>query len=151
MSRVLLISVKPEFAEKIFTGTKRIELRKSRPRVAAGDIVIVYSTLPEKAVVGICAVKEVLTETPVALWKNYHEELGIDKKRYFEYYKDIGIAVGIVLTSTQRFLEKIPLETIRKDFPQFSPPQTFKYFQRDEVIKAYRTYAAALPMVKSSY
>lgn len=144
MSKVLLISVKPEFAEKIFAGVKRIELRKSRPSVTAGDIVIVYSTLPEKAVLGSCTVKEVVTDTPVALWNTYHNELGIDKKRYFEYYKDMGIAVGIVLTSVQKFPEKIPLETIRKDFPQFTPPQTFKYFQRNELIKAYKAYAGVL-------
>lgn len=138
MNRVLLISVKPEFANKIFDGSKRIELRKSRPNIGAGDIVVIYSTVPEKAVIGICAVNEVLEETPDYIWKNHYQVLGIDKKRYFEYYKDSDIAIGIVLTPIQKLPKKIPLDSIRKTFPRFSPPQTFRYFDRLDLVRVYR-------------
>lgn len=142
MSKILLISVKPEFAERIFNGTKQIELRKSSPNVSSGDIVIVYSTLPEKAVIGTCVIKEVIKRSPTQLWKMHSDQLGIDKKRYFEYYKDSNIAVGIVLTSIEKFSNKISLDSIKKHFPKFSPPQTFKYltkWQVDSVVNEVRS------------
>ena len=37
--RALFISIKPEFVEKIFNGTKTIELRKSVPRVKKNDLI----------------------------------------------------------------------------------------------------------------
>ena len=41
---VLLISIKPEYANKIFDEqTKQVELRRVRTRVKAGDIVVVYA------------------------------------------------------------------------------------------------------------
>jgi predicted transcriptional regulator len=139
MSKVLLISVKPEFAEKIFDGSKQIELRKCAPNISTGDMVIVYSTVPEKAVVGTCVVKAVITKSPAELWRKHSTKLGIDRKRYLEYFKDREKAIGIVLSSTQRLKSKIKLAEIKRSFPNFSPPQTFKYFSRKTVDLAYKS------------
>jgi predicted transcriptional regulator len=138
MSKVLLISVKPEFAEKIFNGTKQIELRKCTPNVSTGDKVIVYSTVPEKAVLGTCIVKAVIKESPAKLWRIHSSKLGIDRKRYFEYYKNQELAIGIVLTSIEKFAHKITLDLIKKHYPKFSPPQTFKYFSQWQFEQAYK-------------
>ena len=44
---ILLISVKPEFAEKILRGEKTIELRKSAPKkVDIEDYILIYVTSP---------------------------------------------------------------------------------------------------------
>lgn len=131
MSKVVVISIKPEFVNKIFDGTKKIELRKASPDSKPGDLMIVYSTSPEMAVIGICRIKKILKSTPQKIWDDYSEVLGIDERRFFEYYGDSKKAVGIVIESTRRFRSKIPLINIKKKFPRFAPPQTFKYFSRD--------------------
>lgn len=131
MSKVIILSIKPEFSNRIFEGTKKIELRKSRPKVEEGDLVLVYNTLPDKAVVGICKVKEVIQSTPNEIWDNYSNDLGIDKKRYFEYYLGRDKAVGLKIDSFRKFKNRISLDTIREFLPGFSPPQTFKYYNRD--------------------
>jgi predicted transcriptional regulator len=133
MGRILLISVRPEFAEKILNGTKTIELRKSSPSVEVGDLVIIYSTLPEKAIVGTCVVKEIIKKSPLQLWRSYSRKMGIDKKRYFEYFKDSNVAIGIVLTGIDKLDKKLSLESVRKVIPKFSPPQTFKYLNRSQI------------------
>lgn len=132
MTKVLLISVKPEFASKILCGEKQIELRKSSPDISPGDTVIIYSTQPEKAVLGSCVVKEVIRHSPDYLWRKYSSKLGIDRKRYFEYFDRCEVAVGIVFSAFNRYDNKIPLDSIRKAFPGFSPPQTFKYLSRNQ-------------------
>ena len=138
MGKAVLISIKPEFAEKIFNGYKTIELRKCMPNVVEDDIVIVYCTVPVKAIIGICRVKKIIKTTPYKLWKLYSKSLGIDHQRYLQYYNNSTVAIGIELTDITRLTEEITLTTIKQQLPFFSPPQTFKYFSRNEIIRHYK-------------
>ena len=131
MSKVIILSIKPEFSDRIFEGTKKIELRKSKPSLEENDLILIYNTLPDKAVVGICKVKEIIQSTPDEIWDKYSDDLGIDKKRYFEYYFGRDKAIGLKIDSFRKFKNKISLDTIRELIPSFSPPQTFKYYNRD--------------------
>ncbi|CAM1360722.1 conserved hypothetical protein [Tenacibaculum litopenaei] len=131
MSKVVILSIKPEFSDRIFEGTKKIELRKSKPNLKKGDLIIVYNTLPDKAIVGVCKVNEIIQSTPDEIWNNYSTDLGIDKKRYFEYYLGRDKAVGLRIDSFRKFKNRISLDTIREFLPDFTPPQTFKYYNRD--------------------
>jgi predicted transcriptional regulator len=65
---ILLISIKPEYANKIFEGSKTVELRRVRPRLREDDIVIVYASCPEKALVGWFEVEDIIEEHPNKLW-----------------------------------------------------------------------------------
>lgn len=137
MSKVLLISVKPEYADKIVAGEKTIELRKACPNVAKDDIVIIYSTVPVKAVIGICRVEEIIKLKPSVMWRNHKEKLGIDRKPYMAYYEDMETAVGIVLKSACRLDSKIELSSIKRLFPKFSPPQTFRYYPKNDIFRTF--------------
>lgn len=134
MSKIILVSIKPEFVDKIFNHTKKIELRKVSPNANPGDLMIIYSTYPEMAIVGICRIERVIRDTPVEIWKKHSDYLGIDKARFFDYYSNSTYAVGIVIDNARRLRSKIPLQSIKNRFPSFSPPQTFKYFSRKVVL-----------------
>ncbi|MFC5048308.1 ASCH domain-containing protein [Aquimarina hainanensis] len=134
MSKVIILSIKPEFSDQIFEGTKKIELRKSKPNVGKDDLVIIYNTIPDKAIVGICKITEIIQSTPDEIWNNYSNDLGIDKDRYFQYYFGRDKAVGLKIDSFRRFKKKISLDKIREFIPSFSPPQTFKYYNRDSLM-----------------
>lgn len=127
MERSLFISVKPEFVEKIFNGSKTIELRKSAPNVKKDDVIIIYSTSPIMAVIGTCKVKDILILKPAKLWNEHSSRFGIDRKRYFDYYDGKDIAVGIVLKEVKKFNKQIPLSKLRSKFANFHPPQTYRY------------------------
>jgi len=133
MANVLVVSIKPEFAQKIFNGEKSIELRKSAPHVSPGDTMVVYCTDPVKAVIGICEVKEILKMNPGQLWRNHNGALGIDKKRFEAYFSNVATAVGIVLASAVRLDVEIPLATIKENIPSFQPPQTFRYYKKSQL------------------
>jgi len=131
MNKVTLISVKPEFALRILDGSKTIELRKSAPKVSEGDVIVLYSTSPEMAVIGYCTVKGLIKSSPKSIWESHSKELGIDKKRFFEYYQGRTSAIGIVLSNSTKLTEKVPLSKVRELMPTFQPPQTFKYLSFD--------------------
>ncbi|MCW3072010.1 MAG: hypothetical protein JWQ09_6061 [Segetibacter sp.] len=128
----MFISVKPEFVEKIFNGSKTIELRKSAPNIKKDDVIIIYSTSPVMAVIGTCRVKEIISLKPTNLWNVYSHKFGIERKRYFEYYEGKEIAIGIVLKDVKKINTQIPLSKLRAKFKNFHPPQTFRYFDKKQ-------------------
>lgn len=130
MNKALFISVKPEFVEKIFNGQKAIELRKSVPGVENGDMVIIYSSSPIMAIIGTATIKEIISTTPTKMWSEHSTKLGIDKKRYLEYYNGKQVAVGIVLKGKEKLENPISLKEFRKKFSRFQPPQTFRYIDQ---------------------
>lgn len=142
MKNVLFISVKPEYAHKIISGEKTIELRKVAPKASENDIVIIYSTNPEKAIIGICKVASVIKLKPTTMWANHKNNLGINKKSYTDYYRDADKAVGIVLKSACKLDMQIDLSAIKQIFPKFSPPQTYRYYTKNSILRTYLQIAS---------
>ena len=127
----LFISVKPEFAEKIITKEKRIELRKVRPRVRIGDYVIIYASSPVKSVVGFGLVQQIIETTPEQMWIDNSSSLGIDKVRFDSYYNGRNRAIGIKIEKIQQ-ITPLPLENLRNITPNFQPPQVYRYVSETE-------------------
>jgi predicted transcriptional regulator len=126
--KYLFISIKEKYVNQILNGSKRIELRKSRPSVDVGDHVIIYCTSPIKAIVGTAKVENVISYTPSEMWRLNSKSLGINRKEYFEYYSKSDKAIGIVLSDVEKLSFSICLSLIKSQMPKFTPPQTYKYF-----------------------
>ena len=124
--KYLFISVKPEFAQKIITKEKKIELRKVRPNVKTGDYVIIYASAPVKSVIGLGMIKQIIETTPKQMWKKHSSVLGIDKARFNDYYNGKERSIGIKIDKIQQ-ITPIHLEDLRNITPNFQPPQVYKY------------------------
>jgi predicted transcriptional regulator len=129
----LLISVKPEYADKIFAGAKTVELRRTRPRLLKGDLVLIYVTSPIKALAGACEVVEVIEGTPEALWGIVQDQAGVSVEEFCEYYAGAAIGFGIHLNNARRLPEPFHLEELRTEWPSFHPPQSYRYLSPEQV------------------
>lgn len=65
----VLLSIKPEFAEKILNGTKRFEFRKGIFKNPQISTVVIYATMPLGKVVGQFRIESILSDEPESLWK----------------------------------------------------------------------------------
>src|SRR6266498_2030629 len=65
----ILLSIKPEFANKILKGIKKYEYRKRIFR--GGDVtsVVVYSTKPVGKIVGEFEIESIIRDTPYNVWQ----------------------------------------------------------------------------------
>jgi predicted transcriptional regulator len=135
MDKILLISIKPQYVEKILGGTKTVELRKCIPKIPRNGHVVIYSTAPEMAIVGFGVVKEIVNTAPLNLWRSHGTQMGIDKAAYLDYYKNSETAVGLVLESITKLNHPISLSFIKGRISRFSPPQTFRYLTDSETKK----------------
>ncbi len=64
----VLLSIKPEFAEKILNGTKKFEFRKGIFKNNNITTVVIYATMPVGKVVGQFSIDGILKNDPEALW-----------------------------------------------------------------------------------
>ena len=129
---VLLLSIRPEYAEKIFDGTKKIELRRVRPRLEEGDLVIVYASSPTKALLGAFEVERVIEKLVINLWNDVEKEAGINLKEFFNYYEGKSIGFGICVKTIQIFHPPVELERLRQEWSDFRPPQGYRYLTQSE-------------------
>ncbi len=140
MTKFLFLSIKPKYVEKIFNGEKTIELRKCKPNVKEGDFIIIYSTTPEKSVVGFGKIKNVIDIAPSSLWEKHSHVLGINKDDYDRYFRNCNRSIGIEIMSLCKFDLALSLVKIKAKYPGFTPPQTFKYLSK---FQAFRIYLSA--------
>jgi len=119
----VLLSIKPEYANKIFDGSKKYEFRKAifkNPRVKT---IVVYSSSPVQKVIGEFEIEYVLAEKPGNLWQKTQKHSGISKEFFFTYFEGRMQGYAIKIKKPKKY--KKPL-CIRSDFDA-TPPQSFLY------------------------
>lgn len=131
--KVLLISIRPRFADLILGGSKTVELRRIRPAVDEGDRVLLYASSPVRELIGSCTVAGVDVGSADELWKSHGDHSGVSRSEFDHYFEGAVRAVGISLREPRRVRRPRTLAELRRRLPGFSPPQSFGYLSAEEV------------------
>ena len=123
--KVVLMSIKPEFAHKIFEGVKKFEFRKQVFKDASVKKVIVYSSSPEQKVIGEFEIETILSGTPNNIWIQTNFSSGITQEFYNKYFEGRDKAFAIKVASTKKYRKQKSLA----DFNVQSAPQSFAYVE----------------------
>lgn len=121
-----LLSIKPEFAEKILAGEKQYEFRRTTFRDADSiEFVYMYASAPKKRIVGGFTMGRIVEATPEELWELFGDQSGIDDRgRFMAYFEGVETGYAITIEYTYRLQEPVdPEET----FDHFVPPVSFYY------------------------
>lgn len=124
----VLLSIKPEFAERIFDGTKRFEFRRSVFRDRSIRTVVVYVTRPVGMIVGEFDVAGIITCTPDGLWERTRSHAGISREFFDSYFEGRESANAIEVAEARRFASPIEPSTAIENFV---PPQSYMYVRDD--------------------
>lgn len=127
--RALLLSVRPRFASSILDGTKTAEVRRQRPAVNPGTLVIIYATKPVGAIVGTARISRISSGSPDDMWEQHHESTGITRFEFNTYLSGAETAYILTLHNIQKLEPLLTLEQIRAD-TTFQPPQSFRYLSQ---------------------
>jgi predicted transcriptional regulator len=129
----LLVSVKPRYAELLLSGVKTVELRRVRPQIAAGGLVLIYASSPAMQMVGTGTVAAIATDKLDEIWRRYAGQTGLDRPTYDAYFAGREIAVAITLIDVRPLRNGIPLAELRRRISGFRPPQSFRYMPQSHV------------------
>ncbi|WP_409565227.1 ASCH domain-containing protein [Methylobacterium sp. J-078] len=120
----ILLSIKPEFAEKILKGEKRYEFRRAIHSNRSVDIVVIYMTAPIQKIVGEFRIDSILSDSPDKIWDKTHQFAGISRENYDIYFKSRKLAYALSIGSVTKY--PIPIDP-KLTMPSFTPPQSFMY------------------------
>ena len=128
----LLLSLKPRYADLIFEGVKKAELRRRALARMEGRDVFVYVTSPIMELRGGFRVGEVWTGTPQDIWKKVSEWAGVNKDDFDAYYTGQSIAYALEITDVWEFANPPGLSMLRSRFDNFIVPQSWRYVKPEE-------------------
>lgn len=119
----VVLSIKPEFANKIFDGSKKFEFRKAIFKNKDVKWIIVYSSSPVQKVIGEFEIAKIYNDDLDSLWKLTKKYSGISEDYFYQYFSDRQKGFAIKIKNMRKY--KNP-KCLREDF-KLNPPQSFAY------------------------
>lgn len=141
----ILLSIRPEHAERIFQGSKSYELRKVIPSFPFNRVFL-YET-GGRGVVGCFEVGRVLNEPIKRLW-SVVGNAATTRDRFFEYFKTVGRGYAIEVKNPTRFREPIGVGHLNGQVGMLSPPQNFMALHFGDALYSVLERARAMAVQK---
>lgn len=126
MQTSVLLSIKPEFVSKIFSGQKRYEFRRAIFKSASVSRVVVYASSPVQRVVGEFEIGEILQLCKCELWRRTEKHSGIEKHYFDEYFNGRTTGFAIRILSPHQYATPVRLSAFCNTD---RPPQSFMYLE----------------------
>jgi predicted transcriptional regulator len=120
----VVLSIKPEFAFKIFDGTKKFEFRKAIFKNAKIKTVIVYASSPVQQVIGEFDIERIINKDIDSLWKLTKAFSGITEDYFYEYFANRTDGFAIQIKRAKKYKQP---KCLRADY-NLVPPQSFAYY-----------------------
>lgn len=133
MVESIMLSINPEYAERILAGLKKYEFRKRLANKTV-DKIIIYSTFPIMKVVGEVKVIKIISSSPSALWEQTKKSAGISRDKYRQYFKGCKVAYAYQLGEVIQYDPPKQLSEFNVDLP----PQSFIYLSNGGNNKSYK-------------
>jgi predicted transcriptional regulator len=122
----VVLSIKPEFANKIFDGSKRFEFRKSIFKNENIKTILVYSSSPVQKVIGEFKIEKIIKHDLETLWDLTKEFSGITKEYFYQYFADKEHGFAIKIKTKTKYRKP---KCLREDY-NLTPPQSFAYWTK---------------------
>lgn len=119
----VLLSIKPEYAYKIFEGKKKFEFRKVIFKNPNVKTVVVYASSPVQRVIGEFQIDNILSSEPCEIWRKTKKYSGISEDFFYKYFADREIAHAIKISTYKKYKQSLNLFENYKVLP----PQSYVY------------------------
>ena len=124
----ILLSIKPQFVEKIKKGEKKFEFRRILPKQGIESI-IVYASKPISKVVGEIIIDSYLIGSVDYIWQKTKDKSGLTYSEFVNYFHGKKDANAISIKKYIAYEKPVALKEI---FPGKVPPQSFCYIEDKE-------------------
>lgn len=118
----VLMSIKPKYVNKIFTGEKLYELRRKIFQKKVNSIVV-YSSSPIMRVIGEIEIEDIIVGTPVSIFQQFEDKICISREDYFSYFSNTNIAYALKIGKVYKY----PIPKKLSDFGVTRAPQSYIY------------------------
>ncbi|MCC9062649.1 Predicted transcriptional regulator, contains an HTH and PUA-like domains [Flavobacterium aquidurense] len=124
----VVLSIKPQYANKIFDGTKKFEFRKAIFKNQNVTSVLVYASSPVQKVIGEFEIEKIFNLDLKELWDKTKEYSGITEDYFYEYFENRQQGFAIQIKNKNKFEEP---KCLKADY-NLTPPQSFAYWSNEK-------------------
>lgn len=117
-----ILSIKPEFVEKIFEGKKKYEFRRTIFKKFQVNKIVIYASSPISRVVGEFDVSDIYLDDINNLWDRTKDYSGVEKDYFLKYFSNKKIGFAICIKSFKKYDKPFCISELGK-----KPPQSFIY------------------------
>lgn len=121
----VILSIKPEFANKIFNGTKKFEFRRTLFKNKEVKKIVVYASAPISKVIGEFEIDRIFHEELDQLWNQTSKFSGISEDYYMQYFNGKESGFAIEVKNPKKYKNGL---CIKQNFG-LNPPQSFAYLR----------------------
>ncbi|MCY4665594.1 MAG: ASCH domain-containing protein [Acidimicrobiaceae bacterium] len=125
--RMVVLSLKPRFAEAILAGDKTVELRRTVPKIVVPTLALLYATTPVRALLGTCVITSVRSAGLAVLWSGDGSMSDLGYHEFQQYFEGVDVGTALTLIQPCAFSQRIPLRDLRAKPKGFRPPQSLAY------------------------
>ena len=122
----LLMSIRPQHAERVLEGKKKVEIRRRFAPKWTGQKVSLYASRPLGAIVGEAQIGSVVSGKPALIWEQFSTDVGCTKEEFDRYTEGAQGVYAIVLNEVVRYSDRIPVEQLACLLnEELVPPQSY--------------------------
>jgi predicted transcriptional regulator len=131
-TKYLLISIRSEYAEKLLSSQKTIELRRKFPaHIPPNTPFLIYSSRGDQAVVAKGTVTRVMELGLSELWQRAKDHASVTKSAFNEYFDGLEQGFAIFVENVVRTKSQTSMTLLKSKF-NIVPPQSFRYLSEVE-------------------
>ena len=130
--RPLIISLKPCYADLVFEGLKKVELRRRIASQISDRDVFIYVSSPARKLRGGFRVGQVWEGSPEAVWSIVAELAALDRQEFDAYFQGQTVAYALEVTNVWEYQSPVGLSWLRDRLDDFVVPQSWRYAKTEE-------------------
>lgn len=129
----VLLAIKPVYARLIISGKKTVEVRRRGTSIAKGDVLILYSSSPDMALLGFCRVADVNVYGTAHARRSVNGESCLTKAELAAYVRGADRVTLLGIESVLRLSRPIPLKQLRRLNKNIVIPQSYRFLRPNEI------------------
>ncbi|HLP48042.1 MAG TPA: hypothetical protein VK469_19015 [Candidatus Kapabacteria bacterium] len=122
----IVLSIKPEYADKIKKRKKIVEVRRKFNKKWEGASAMLYASKPSQEFFGEARISRVIEDSPGEIWKLFKSDLGVHESMFFQYCQGTEKINALVLSDVEIFengIQKNHIESLLNK--SVIPPQSY--------------------------
>ncbi|MAS93945.1 MAG: hypothetical protein CMO55_12190 [Verrucomicrobiales bacterium] len=123
----ILISLKPNYADLVFTGLKTAELRRRMPSDLENREVFVYVSTPVRALRGGFKIGQVWSGSPEEIWSHVSQLAAVSEDEYEAYFQNANVAYALEILDLWEYQDPPSLTDLRSNLGKFVVPQSYRF------------------------
>jgi predicted transcriptional regulator len=123
----MLMSIRPEHAASVLSGSKRVEIRRRFSEEWAGSRVSIYASYPRCSIVGDALMQEVVVGDPDHIWERFGDQVGCTREQFERYARGAKQLYAIILVDVVPYAKTLSLAEVSQVVSTpLRPPQSYR-------------------------